>query len=60
MPDGLPSATGPTIAAPAPSAKMMEVLRSVWSTQAVIFSAPMTSTYRAVPARTASEAVASA
>ena len=60
MPAGSPSATGPTTAAPAPSAKMMQVERSVGSTQAVIFSAPMTSTCRAVPARTASEALASA
>ena len=58
MPGGSPSATGPTTAAPAPSAKMMQVERSVGSTQAVIFSDPMTSTCRAVPARIASEALA--
>ena len=58
MPGGSPSATGPTTAAPAPSAKMMLVERSVQSTQAVIFSDPMTSTCRAVPVRIASEALA--
>ncbi len=60
MPGASPSATGPTTAAPAPSAKMMQVERSSGSIHAVIFSAPMTSTCRAVPTRTASEAFASA
>jgi hypothetical protein len=54
------SLTGPTTAAPAPSAKMMQVDRSVQSTHWESFSAPITSTYREVPARTASLAVASA
>ena len=54
------SVTGPTTAAPAPSAKMMAVDRSVQSTHWDSFSAPMTSTCRAVPARTASLALASA
>ena len=54
------SATGPTTAAPAPSAKMMQVERSVQSTHWDSFSAPITSTLRAVPPRTASLAVASA
>ena len=54
------SATGPTTAAPAPSAKMMQVERSVQSTHWESFSAPMTSTCREVPARTASLAVPSA
>ena len=45
---------------PAPSAKMMQVDRSVQSTHWESFSAPMTSTCRPVPARTASLAVASA
>ncbi len=54
------SVTGPTTAAPAPSAKMMQVDRSVQSTHWDIFSAPITSTFRALPARTASLAVPSA
>ena len=60
MPAGSPSVTGPTTAAPAPSAKMMQVERSSGSIHAVIFSEPITSTCRAVPALTASEALASA
>ncbi len=52
------SATGPTTAAPAPSAKMIRVERSCGSTQADIFSDPMTSTFRALPARMASLALA--
>ena len=54
------SVTGPTTAAPAPSAKMMHVDRSVQSSQEDSFSAPITSTCLAVPARTASLALASA
>ena len=60
MPGGSPSATGPTTAAPAPSAKMMQVDLSVKSIHALIFSAPITSTCRAVPARIESAAFASA
>ena len=41
---GLVVGAGPTTAAPAPSAKMIAVERSVRSTQSVSFSAPMTST----------------
>ena len=55
-----PASAGPTTAAPAPSAKMMQVERSVQSTHWESFSAPMTSTCREVPARTASLAVPSA
>src|SRR5580704_13251763 len=51
IPGGSPSGTGPTTAAPAPSAKMMEVARSSGSIHAVIFSEPMTSTCRAEPVR---------
>ena len=53
------SSTGPTTAAPAPSAKMIRVDRSAGSTQADIFSDPITRTCRALPARTASLALAS-
>jgi hypothetical protein len=53
------SCTGPTIAAPAPSPKMMAVDRSAGSTQADIFSAPTTRTCLALPARIASLALAS-
>jgi hypothetical protein len=52
--------TGPTTAAPAPSAKIMQVDRSVQSTHWDSFSEPITSTYFADPARTASLALASA
>jgi cytochrome P450 len=48
------SVAGPTTAAPAPSAKMTHVLRSVQSIHCEYFSAPITSAYREVPARTAS------
>ena len=44
------SGAGPTTAAPAPSAKMMQVERSSQSIQSDSFSAPITSTCRAVPA----------
>ena len=54
------SSAGPTTAAPAPSAKMMQVERSVQSTHCDSFSAPITSTCRADPVRTASEALDSA
>ena len=61
MPDSLSSpSAGPTTAAPAPSAKMMHVERSVQSTHWDSFSAPITSTCLAEPARTASLAAASA
>src|SRR5215467_10958564 len=53
------SATGPTTAAPAPSAKMMAVERSVQSSHWESFSAPITSVCREGPARTASLAAAS-
>ncbi len=64
----LPHTTGPmagtsepvTTAAPAPSAKMMQLARSVWSTHWDIFSDPMTSTLRAEPLRIASLAFDSA
>ena len=42
------------------AAKMMQVDRSFQSSQSVIFSAPITRTFRALPARTASDAVPSA
>src|SRR5690349_23562754 len=51
MPGGSPSATGPTTAAPTPSAKMMQVDRSSGSIQPVIFSDPMTSAYLEETAR---------
>ena len=54
------SVTGPTTTAPAPSAKMMQVDRSVQSIHWDSFSAPITSTLPAVPVRTASLALASA
>ena len=60
IPAGSSPSDGPTTAAPAPSAKMMHVDRSFQSTQSVIFSAPMTSAFRALPAATASDAVPSA
>jgi len=53
------SVAGPTTAAPAPSAKMIAVERSVQSTQSESFSAPTTTTWRAVPDRTASAATES-
>ena len=49
IPVGSSPPVGPTTAAPAPSAKMMQVDRSVQSTHEVIFSAPITSTLRARP-----------
>ncbi len=52
------SSAGPTTAAPAPSAKMNAVERSVGSVISDNFSTPMTSTCRAVPARTMSAAIA--
>ena len=70
MPPSLPQTTGPMpapspaacpiTAAPAPSAKMMQVERSVQSTHWDSFSAPITSTLRELPASTASLAVPSA
>ncbi|OLT01927.1 hypothetical protein BJF90_29910 [Pseudonocardia sp. CNS-004] len=51
------SAAGPRTAAPAPSAKMIAVERSVQSIQSDSFSAPITSTCRDDPARTRSAAV---
>ena len=57
MPVGSESSDGPTTAAPAPSAKMMHVDRSVQSTHEVIFSDPITSTFRALPAVIAFDAV---
>ncbi len=51
---------GPTTTAPAPSAKRKAVERSVRSVKSVSFSAPTTSTWRAVPPRTRSLAWASA
>ena len=53
------SGAGPTTAAPAPSAKMMQVERSSQSIQSDSFSAPITRTCRTVPARTRSAATAS-
>ena len=49
-----------TTAAPAPSAKITQVLRSVQSTVSDIFSAPITSARLAAPARIAWSAVARA
>src|ERR1700732_2006706 len=57
-PAASPAPAGPTTAAPAPSAKMMQVDRSVQSIHDVIFSAPITSAFRADPARTESAAAA--
>jgi hypothetical protein len=45
---------GPTTAAPAPSAKMNAVPRSVTSVKSVSFSTPMTRTNLALPPRTMS------
>ena len=42
---------GPTTAAPAPSPKMNAVLRSVKSMPSLIFSTPITTTYREAPPR---------
>ena len=47
---------GPSTAAPAPSAKMMQVERSSMSSQSESFSEPITSTWRAVPERIMSPA----
>jgi len=60
MPGPVSSEAGPTTAAPAPSAKMIAVDRSVQSTHWDSFSAPMTSTCPAEPVRIASLAEASA
>ncbi len=60
IPDGSPSAVAPTTAAPAPSAKMMQVDRSDQSIHDVIFSAPITSALRTLPARTESAAAPTA
>ena len=47
---------GPMTTAPAPSPSRNEIDRSVGSTSSLIFSAPITSTLRAVPARTSASA----
>jgi len=53
-------ALGPTTTAPAPSAKMKAVERSVGSMKVLSFSTPITRAWPALPARTASEASARA
>src|SRR5699024_11168435 len=47
---------GPTTAAPAPSPRRKEMERSVGSMKSLIFSAPMTRTWRAEPDRTRASA----
>ena len=59
MPTDSASEAAPTTAAPAPSAKMMQVERSSQSIQSESFSAPITRTWRTVPPRTRSAATAS-
>ena len=56
MPTSSGVAAGPTTAAPAPSAKMIAVDRSVQSIQSDSFSEPISSTLRAAPAVTADAA----
>ena len=51
---------GPTTAAPAPSPRMMQVLRSVMSSQPEKRSAATTRTLRACPVSTAADAALSA
>ncbi len=60
IPAGSPSGTAVTTAAPAPSAKMIDVDRSVQSVMSESFSAPTTIALRLAPARIAWSALASA
>jgi hypothetical protein len=53
------SSDGPTMTAPAPSAKRNAVPRSSGLTQSDSFSTPTSSTYRALPPRIMSLAIAS-